>query len=59
MRALFAANLGAHQDFARAAHPTLGYYLTMLAGLGLSVLVVLAAMPLLNRITRPENARFE
>jgi len=59
LRALFAANLGEHQDFARAAHPDLGYYLTMVGGLALSAVVVLAAMPLLNRITRPENARFE
>jgi hypothetical protein len=59
LRAVFAANLGQHQNFASAAHPNLGYYLTMLGGLALSVLVVLAAMPLLNRITRPENARFE
>ena len=59
LRALFTANLGQHQNFASAARPDLGYYLTMLAGLALSALVVLAAMPLLNRITRPENARFE
>jgi hypothetical protein len=59
LRALFAANLGKHQNFASAAHPNLGYYITMLGGLALSALVVLAAMPLLNRITRPENARFE
>jgi hypothetical protein len=59
LRALFGANLDTHQDFATAAHPDLGYYLTMLAGLALSALVVVAAMPLLNRSTRPENARFE
>jgi hypothetical protein len=59
LRALFSANLGTHQNFASAAHPNLGYYLTMLAGLALSALVILAAIPLLNRITRPENARFE
>ncbi len=59
LRAVFAANLGTHQHFASAAHPDLGYYMTMLGGLALSALVVLAAMPLLNRITRPENARFE
>jgi hypothetical protein len=59
LRALFSANIGTHQNFASAAHPDLGYYLTMLGGLALSALVVLAAMPLLNRITRPENARFE
>jgi hypothetical protein len=59
LRALFAANLGTHQHFASAAHPDLGYYITMLGGLALSALVVLATMPLLNRITQPENARFE
>jgi hypothetical protein len=59
LRALFAANLGTQQDFASAAHPDLGYYLTMLGGLAVSALVVLAAMPLLDRLTRPENARFE
>lgn len=59
LRALFAANLGTQQDFASAAHPDLGYYLTMLGGLVVAALVVLAAMPLLDRITRPENARFE
>jgi hypothetical protein len=59
LRAVFAANLGTHQNFASAAHPNLGYYITMLGGLALSALVVLATMPLLNRITRPENARFE
>jgi hypothetical protein len=59
LRAVFAANLGMHQNFASAAHPDLGYYMTMLGGLALSALVVLATMPLLNRITRPENARFE
>jgi hypothetical protein len=59
LRAIFAAHLGQHQNFASAAHPDLGYYLIMLGGLAVSALVVLAAMPLLNRITRPENARFE
>jgi hypothetical protein len=59
LRAIFSAHLGTHQHFASAAHPDLGYYLTMLGGLALSALVVLAAMPLLNRITSPENARFE
>jgi hypothetical protein len=59
LRALFSANLGTHQNFASAAHPNVGYYLIMLGGLALSAVVMLAAMPLLNRITRPENARFE
>jgi hypothetical protein len=59
LRAIFSARLGTHQNFASAAHPTVGYYVTMLGGLALSALVVLGAMPLLDRITRPENARFE
>jgi hypothetical protein len=59
LRALFAANLGNQQHFASAARPDLDYYITMLAGLALSALVVLAAMPLLNRITKPDSARFE
>jgi hypothetical protein len=59
LRALFSANLGTQQNFAAAAHPDLGYYLTMLGGLALSALVVLATMPLLHRITRPDGARFE
>jgi hypothetical protein len=59
LRALFAANLGTHQNFASAAHPDLGYYVAMLGGLVLSASVVLAAMPLLNRITQPDSARFE
>jgi hypothetical protein len=59
LRAVFAANLGTHQNFASAAHPDLGYYVIMLGGLTLSALVVLATMPLLNRITQPGNARFE
>jgi hypothetical protein len=59
LRALFSANLGTHQNFASAAHPDLGYYLVMIAGLVVSAAVILAAMPLLDRMTRPENARFE
>ena len=59
IQAIFSANLGPDQTFAQAAHPNPGYYLTMLAGLALSALIVLAAIPLLNRITQPDNARFE
>jgi hypothetical protein len=59
LRAVFSANLGTQQNFASAARPDLGYYMTMLGGLALSALVVLATMPLLNRITQPESARFE
>jgi FtsX-like permease family len=59
LRAIFAAKLGNHQNFASAAHPDLGYYITLLGGLALSTLVALAAMPLLNRVTAPDSARFE
>lgn len=45
--------------FAASAHPDPTYYLTMVAGLAVSLLVILAAMPLLNRMTQPEKARFE
>ena len=45
LRALFSAHIGTHQNFALAAHPDLGSYVTMLGGLALSTLVVLAAMP--------------
>jgi ABC-type antimicrobial peptide transport system permease subunit len=41
--------------------PVLGhvYYLTMAAGLAASLLVILASLPLLGRITGPGSARFE
>jgi cell division protein FtsX len=41
--------------------PTLGhvYYLTIGAGLAVSLVVILVTLPLLNRITEPSNARFE
>jgi FtsX-like permease family len=41
--------------------PVLGhvYYLTMAAGLAASLLVILAALPLLGRITGPATVRFE
>ena len=59
LRALFNAHLGAHQQFASAGHPDAAYYLTVVAGLALSALVVMSTMPLLNRITQPDRARFE
>jgi hypothetical protein len=59
LRALFAANIGSRWNFASSAHPDLSYYVTMVGGLTVAVLVVLATMPVLNRITRPANARFE
>lgn len=41
--------------------PNLGhvYYLTVGAGLAVSLLVILATLPLLSRITGPANVRFE
>jgi hypothetical protein len=41
--------------------PTLGhvYYLTVGAGLAISAVVILVTLPLLDRITQPNNARFE
>jgi hypothetical protein len=41
--------------------PTLGhvYYLTMGAGLVISLVVILITLPLLGRITEPNNVRFE
>ena len=42
-----------------SAYPTAGFYLTLGAGLLVSVAVIAAAMPLLGRITAPDNVRFE
>jgi hypothetical protein len=39
--------------------PGASYYLTMAGGLAVALLVVLATLPLLGRITQPERARFE
>jgi ABC-type antimicrobial peptide transport system permease subunit len=41
--------------------PTLGhvYYLTMGVGLAISLVVILITLPLLGRITEPNNVRFE
>jgi hypothetical protein len=41
------------------ALPGAVYYLTLAAGLCVSLAVILATLPLLNRITRPHNVRFE
>jgi hypothetical protein len=35
------------------------YYITMAVGLVASLLVILASLPLLGRITGPSNVRFE
>jgi hypothetical protein len=39
--------------------PGLGYWLSLVGGLALALLVVLATMPLLNRLTTLDSARFE
>jgi ABC-type antimicrobial peptide transport system permease subunit len=39
--------------------PSPSYYLTMAGGFAVALLVVLATLPLLSRITQPERARFE
>lgn len=39
--------------------PGASYYLTMAGGFAVALLVVLATLPLLGRITQPERARFE
>ncbi len=44
---------------ASTVFPTPIYYVTMGSGLAVSLLVVSATLPLLNRITAPSNARFE
>jgi hypothetical protein len=44
---------------AHVAYPGPIYYMTMGLGLLVSIAVILATLPLLDRITRTENARFE
>ncbi|MEV0390427.1 FtsX-like permease family protein [Nonomuraea sp. NPDC050643] len=44
---------------APVALPGPGYFLTVGAGLAVSLLVILAGLPLLKRMTAPDNARFE
>ena len=46
---------------AGTAVPRLGhvYYATMGAGLVIALLVISVTLPLLNRMTSPDNARFE
>lgn len=41
------------------SHPGSIYYITVGVGLAASVMVVVSVLPLLERITRPDNARFE
>jgi hypothetical protein len=41
------------------ALPDLGYWLSLVGGLGAALLVVLATLPLLDRLTAPDTARFE
>jgi hypothetical protein len=44
---------------AHVAYPGPVYYLTMGLGLLGSIAMIVATLPLLDRITRTENARFE
>jgi hypothetical protein len=39
--------------------PGAPYYVAMAAGLLVALLVVSSALPLLSRVTQPNNARFE
>lgn len=39
--------------------PEVAYYLTVLAGLIVSLLIISATLPLLKRVTNPDSARFE
>jgi hypothetical protein len=41
------------------AMPGLTYWLSLAGGLGVALLVVLATLPLLNRLTALDSARFE
>ncbi len=41
------------------AAPGLAYYLTMVGGLAISLIVIILTLPLLGSTTKPENARFE
>ncbi|HEV7757898.1 MAG TPA: FtsX-like permease family protein [Acidimicrobiales bacterium] len=47
---------GGQHDFAL---PTLGYWLALVGGLGVALLVVLATLPLLQRLTALDTTRFE
>ena len=40
-------------------HPTIGYYLTLGIGLVVALSLVAITLPLLSRMTKPEEARFE
>lgn len=40
-------------------HPSVGYYISIGAGLVISVLLVMITLPILKNTTKPEDARFE
>ncbi|HEY1835737.1 MAG TPA: FtsX-like permease family protein [Candidatus Saccharimonadales bacterium] len=40
-------------------HPSAGYYIALGAGLIISLVLVMLTLPLLSRMTKPEDARFE
>ena len=47
---------GGHRPFVL---PDLGYWLALAGGLGAALLVVMATLPLLDRLTAPDTTRFE
>jgi ABC-type antimicrobial peptide transport system permease subunit len=52
--------LSASSGFSVAvAAPGLAYYLTMVGGLAISLIVIILTLPLMGSTTKPENARFE
>jgi hypothetical protein len=53
---LVVVSSGRGQDFAL---PGLAYWLSLVGGLAAALLVVLATLPLLDRLTAPDTARFE
>jgi hypothetical protein len=53
---LILATGGGDQQFAM---PGLNYWLALVGGIGVALLVVLATLPLLNRLTALDSARFE
>ena len=40
-------------------HPSVGYYIALGAGLAIALILVIITLPLLNRMTKPEEVRFE
>ncbi len=49
----------APSGFTYPTHPSIGYYLALGGGLIVSLGLVIATLPLLKRVTKPEDVRFE